>query len=161
MNLCFIFGKIFGQEKDDEVYDYMSSRRESRECSLQMLYTTDSCKIPVETVCDFFGENLPKIENYREFAVNLFKGVCDKKDAIDALIQQYAKNWELKRMAVVDRNIIRLAIYEIMATPNTPINVIINEAVEISKKYSTKDSSKFVNGILDKLKVIRAGNKFK
>lgn len=137
----------------------MSSRREARECSLQMLYTADTCKIPVETVCNFFDGNLPKVEVYRKFAVNLFKGVCGKKDDIDALIQQYAKNWQLERMAVVDRNIIRLAIYEIMATPDTPICVIIDEAVEISKKYSTRDSSRFVNGILDKLKVIRSKNK--
>ncbi|GHT46193.1 N utilization substance protein B [Endomicrobiia bacterium] len=133
----------------------MSSRREAREYSLQMLYTVDNCNASVNFVRNTFEENLPKANAYREFALSLFKGVCEKKDAIDALIKQYAKNWELERMAVVDRNIIRLAIYEIMATPDTPISVIINEAVEISKKYSTEDSSKFVNGILDKLKVIR------
>ncbi|GHT71443.1 N utilization substance protein B [Endomicrobiia bacterium] len=133
----------------------MSSRREAREYSLQMLYTIDNCNASVDFVRDAFEENLPKASAYREFTLSLFNGVCEKKDAIDTLIRQYAKNWELERMAVVDRNIIRLAIYEIMATPDTPISVIIDEAVEISKKYSTEDSSKFVNGILDKVKVIR------
>jgi N utilization substance protein B len=133
----------------------MSSRRQARECSLQMLYAVDNCNILADFALDVFYGNLPKANAYREFAVNLFNGVCEKKDAIDAFIKQYAKNWELERMAVVDRNIIRLATYEIMVTTDTPISVIIDEAVEISKKYSTKDSSKFINGILDKLKVIR------
>jgi transcription antitermination factor NusB len=139
----------------------MSSRREARECSLQMLYTFDSCKISVDSICEFFNENLPKVGVYREFAKDLFKGVCIEKGKIDSLIQKYAKNWVLERMAVVDRNIIRLAAYEIIATPDTPINVIIDEAIEIAKKYSTTDSGKFVNGILDKLKVIRVQENLK
>jgi N utilization substance protein B len=134
----------------------MGSRREARECSLQMLYLVDNCNASVDVVYDTFCDNLPKDEVYRDFAIGLFKGVCKKREEIDAVIKKYAKNWELERMAVVDRNIIRLAAYEIMATPATPINVVIDEAVEISKRYSTKDSSKFVNGILDKLKIIRA-----
>jgi N utilization substance protein B len=134
----------------------MGSRREARECSLQMLYLVDNCSASVDTVCDAFLDNLPKDKVYRDFALGLFKGVCNNMGKIDVLIKKSAKNWELDRMAVVDRNIIRLAAYEIMATPATPINVIIDEAVEISKRYSTKDSSKFVNGILDKLKAIRA-----
>ncbi|MDR0724290.1 MAG: transcription antitermination factor NusB [Endomicrobium sp.] len=136
----------------------MSSRREARECSLQMLYTVDTCNIPVETVLDFFNDSLPTVEVYRKFAEKLFRGVCQRRDEIDSLIKQHAKNWDLERMATVDRNIIRFAAYEILATPETPINVIINEAVEISKKYSTKDSSKFINGILDKLKIVRDNN---
>jgi N utilization substance protein B len=120
-----------------------------------MLYVVDSCNASIESIYDSFGAYFPKGEAYRMFAINLFKGVCNNKEDIDSLIRQYAKNWEIERMAVVDRNIIRLATYEIIATTNIPISVIINEAVEISKKYSTKDSSKFVNGILDKLKIVR------
>ena len=136
----------------------MSTRRQARECSLQMLYTADNCNMPVEAVSECFDEFLPKGESYRIFAVKIFKGVREKKDEIDALICKFAKNWEIERMAVVDRNIIRLAAYEIIDMPETPINVIIDEAVEISKKFSTKDSSKFVNGILDKLKAVRNTN---
>ena len=133
----------------------MSTRRQARECSLQMLYTVDNCNLPYEKVYECFDEYFPKGEAYKSFALEIFKGVCDKKNEIDALIERHAKNWEIKRMAAVDRNIIRLAAYEILDMPQTPINVIIDEAVEISKKYSTKDSSKFVNGILDKLKTVR------
>jgi N utilization substance protein B len=120
-----------------------------------MLYAVDNCSTPIEDIYNSFDEYFPKGEAYRIFAVDLFKGVCNRKEEIDFLIKQYAKNWELERMTVVDRNIIRLAAYEIMATPDTPISVIIDEAVEIAKRYSTRDSSKFVNGILDKLKIIR------
>jgi N utilization substance protein B len=133
----------------------MSTRRKSRECSLQMLYVVDNCNAPIESIYDSFDMYFPKGKSYRTFAINLFKGVYNNKEDIDSLIRQYAKNWEIERMAAVDRNIIRLATYEIMATTNIPISVIIDEAVEISKKYSTKDSSKFVNGILDKLKIVR------
>jgi N utilization substance protein B len=134
----------------------MGSRREARECSLQMLYLVDNCNVSVDSVYNAFENVMPKDEIYRDFAVRLFKGVCKKKEEIDALIEKYTKNWELDRMTVVDRNIIRLAAYEIIAIHTIPINVVIDEAVEISKRYSTKDSSKFVNGILDKLKIIRA-----
>ena len=88
---------------------------------------------------------------YREFSVKIFRGVCENQDKIDELIEKYADNWEISRMTVIDRNIMRLASYEILFMPKTPISVIIDEAVEISKMYSNKDSSKFVNGILDKL----------
>ena len=125
---------------------------------MQMLYTIDNCNMPVEAVYECFDEYFPQGEAYRVFAVNIFKGVCEKRNEIDALIGKFAKNWEIERMAAVDRNIIRLAAYEIIAMPETPINVIIDEAVEISKKFSTKDSSKFVNGILDKLKAARNTN---
>jgi N utilization substance protein B len=120
-----------------------------------MLYAVDNCNSPIESIYDSFAVYFPKGEAYRMFAISLFKGVCDNKEDIDSLIRQHAKNWEIERMATVDRNVIRLATYEIMATVNIPINVIIDEAIEISKKYSTKDSSKFVNGILDKLKIVR------
>ncbi|MDR2066537.1 MAG: transcription antitermination factor NusB [Endomicrobium sp.] len=133
----------------------MNSRRESRECSLKMLYIFDTCNIPVETVLDSFSQNLPTVTVYRDFAERLFRGVCQRMEEIDCLIKKYAKNWNLERMAAVDRNLIRLAVYEILDTPETPISVILDEAVEISKKYSAKDSSKFVNGILDKLKTVR------
>jgi N utilization substance protein B len=133
----------------------MSTRRQARECSLQMLYTMDNCSTSVESIYSSLDEYLPKNDLCRVFAVNLFKGVCTKKKEIDYLIKKFATNWEIKRMAVVDRNIIRLAAFEIIDTSDTPLKVIIDEAIEISKKYSTKNSSKFVNGILDKLKDTR------
>jgi transcription antitermination factor NusB len=139
----------------------MCTRRQARKCALQMLYAVDKCGMPADIIYSSFDEYLPKSENYRIFAISLFKGVCEKIKDLDATIKKYAKNWEIERMAAVDRNIIRIAAYEILATPDIPINVIIDEAVEISKKYSTEDSSKFVNGILDKLKIMRTSDEYK
>jgi N utilization substance protein B len=132
-----------------------TKRRQARVCSLQMLYAADSCKMSRDDIFEFFTPRLPHGENYKSFTLMIFEGVLKRRDQIDALIMQHAKNWEISRMAVVDRNIIRIAVFEFIEMPQTPINVIIDEAVEISKKYSTKDSSKFINGVLDKLKTAR------
>ena len=88
----------------------------------------------------------------RRFADPLIRGVLEHREAIDAHIKQHAKNWEFHRIATVDRNIMRLAIYEMLYREDIPPVVSINEAVDIAKKFSTQDSGKFVNGILDKVK---------
>ena len=88
----------------------------------------------------------------RLFADKLIRGVLEHRPELDARIKQHAENWDLHRMAVVDRNILRLAIYEMLHRDDIPPVVSINEAVDIAKKFSTQDSGKFVNGILDKIK---------
>jgi N utilization substance protein B len=88
----------------------------------------------------------------RLFAEPLIRGALDHRDEADALIKKHAQNWDLHRMAAVDRNILRLAIYEMLYRDDIPPVVSINEAVDIAKKFSTQDSGKFVNGILDKVK---------
>ena len=88
----------------------------------------------------------------RRFAAPLIRGTLEHRDAIDELIKRHAKNWEFHRIAAVDRNIMRLAIYEMLHREDIPPIVSINEAVDIAKKFSTQDSGKFVNGILDKIK---------
>jgi N utilization substance protein B len=88
----------------------------------------------------------------REFADGLIHGVVEHRPELDQRITQFAQNWDLKRMAVVDRNILRLAIYEMYFRQDIPPVVSINEAVDIAKKFSTADSGKFVNGILDRIK---------
>lgn len=88
----------------------------------------------------------------REFGEPLIRGVLERRDALDATIQRHVKNWSLHRIAAVDRNILRLAIYEIQHRLDVPPVVSIDEAVEIAKKFSTDDSGKFVNGILDQVK---------
>jgi len=133
----------------------MSTRREARECSLKMLYMFDNCAMQEKDIFKVFDEVLPKEVAYREFAVKIFRGVCQNQTIIDNLIEKYTDNWDIKRMSVIDRNIIRLACFEILYTKETPINVIIDEAVEIAKAYSNKDSSKFVNGVLDKIQIER------
>ena len=88
----------------------------------------------------------------REFADPLIRGVLEHRDEADEVIRKHAKNWELHRIAAVDRNVLRLAIYEMLHRDDIPPVVSINEAVDIAKKFSTQDSGKFVNGILDKVK---------
>jgi N utilization substance protein B len=88
----------------------------------------------------------------RLFAEKLVQGVLERRDALDEQIKKYAQNWDLHRMAVVDRNVLRLAIYEMMHRDDIPPVVSINEAVDIAKRFSTEESGKFVNGILDKIK---------
>jgi N utilization substance protein B len=88
----------------------------------------------------------------RLFADPLIRGAVEHRDESDELIRKYAKNWDIKRMAAVDRNILRLAIFEMLHRDDIPPVVSINEAVDIAKRFSTRDSGKFVNGILDKVK---------
>jgi transcription antitermination protein NusB len=133
----------------------MGLRRQAREAALQMLYLCDICDFEVAAMTTSFCKALDLNAPSLDFAEKLFQGTSENKETIDMLIVQYAQNWELNRMATIDRNILRLAAFELMNMPDTPINVIIDEAVEIAKKYSTNDSSKFVNGILDKIKIIR------
>ena len=88
----------------------------------------------------------------RLFADPLIKGTLEHRAEVDAIIQKHAKNWDISRMAVVDRNILRLAIFEMLHREDIPPVVSINEAVDIAKKFSTGDSGKFINGILDKVR---------
>lgn len=130
----------------------MGVRRQAREATLQMLYLCDNCDFSPEEAVYYLKTGLELQEIGFEFALQLFEGSWASKSKLDKLITDFAENWELDRMAAVDRNILRLAAFEITDMPGTPINVIIDEAVEIAKRYSTNDSGKFVNGILDKLK---------
>jgi len=88
----------------------------------------------------------------REFAEQLFTGVAARLDELDRLIQKHAKNWRLGRMAAVDRNVLRLAAYELLSGGKSPDSAIINEAIELARKFSTQDSAQFVNGILDSIR---------
>lgn len=129
----------------------MGARRQARELALQILYLQDLSKLPLEKAAGFvFRETSP--ESVRVFARHLAEGVSQHRQKIDQLLAKVAENWELERMAAVDRNILRVAALEILTELETPISVIINEAIEIAKSYSTEDSGKFVNGILDRLK---------
>ena len=159
----------------------MRKRREARERALQFLFQADmnppSTPAELSAAIDHFwdstrmntlmearghaamyGERLelpPATEEEaatRQFADALIRGVLENRPALDERIKKYAKNWDLHRMAVVDRNLMRLAIYEMLHREDIPPIVSINEAVDIAKKFSTGDSGKFVNGILDQIK---------
>jgi transcription antitermination factor NusB len=124
----------------------------ARECALKILYTMDITKDSAEDCIDAFWRNNEDVEaEPREFASSLVLGVSKNRAMIDKIISDYATNWELKRMAVIDRNILRFATYELLFMKDIPPKVSINEAIDIAKKYGDKDSGKFVNGILDKI----------
>ena len=127
----------------------MGARRKARELALQMLYQRDLSGNPPDMILSTFEDLQKSKPNTREFATRIFKGTVDNLPEIDAMIVQQADNWRIERMAVVDRNIIRMSIYEFMHENDTPKLVIIDEAIEIAKKFGTQKSSQFINGILD------------
>jgi len=130
----------------------MGARRKGREIALQLLFQMDITKEGVEeSFSTFFYERSyrPEIE---EFGKRLASGTHKYYKKIDEIIRQSLDNWRLSRIAVVDRNILRIAVYEFLFEPETPKKVIINEAIEIAKKYGSAESSQFINGVLDAIK---------
>jgi len=117
-----------------------------------MLYQHDVGKQVLETILDSFWEMNEQPEKVRAFATELFRGTISRIKEIDRLIQGHTKNWRLSRMAAVDRNVLRLAVFELLSDAKTPDTVVINEALEIAKKFSTNESAQFVNGVLDSIK---------
>ena len=130
----------------------MGKRRKSRELALQLLYQLDvqSESSPEPSLAEFWSRH-PVEGDVREFAEALVRGAKLHQTKIDELIEQYAENWELDRMAVVDRNILREGIFELLWVADVPPKVAINEALEVAKKFSTQESSRFINGILDRI----------
>lgn len=130
----------------------MRKRTKARECALQVLYQIDIAKIGfVDCLRDYWNVNNDVDRTIKDFTNTLVKGVSENMADIDKVISTYATNWNIDRMAVVDRNILRLASYELMFVKEIPPKVSINEAVDIAKKYGDKESGKFVNGILDRI----------
>jgi len=127
----------------------MGARRKARELALQMLFQHDMSGNEPDMIVTTFEDLQKSKPNTREFAVRIFRGTVDHLAGIDEMIQAQAENWRLSRMAVVDRNIIRMSVYEFLHESDTPKLVIIDEAVEIAKKFGTQKSSQFINGILD------------
>ena len=127
----------------------MGARRKARELALQMLFQHDMSGNAPDAILDTFEELQKSKPNTREFATKIFRGTVDHLSQIDDMIQAQADNWRLSRMAVVDRNIIRMCVYEFLHENDTPKLVIIDEGIEIAKKFGTQKSSQFINGILD------------
>lgn len=127
----------------------MGARRKARELALQMLFQHDLSGNAPDTILSTFEDLQKSKPNTREFATKIFRGTVDNLTKIDDMIQAQADNWRLSRMAVVDRNIIRMSVYEFLHETDTPKLVIIDEAIEIAKKFGTQKSSQFINGILD------------
>ena len=129
----------------------MGVKRRSRELALQMLFQMDMGTVQLKDLEDNFLPQASAPEVAKAMSLQMVRATWDKLADIDKRLRGLAENWDLARMAAVDRNILRLAAYEILYEREVPKSVAINEAIEIVKRFSTDDSSKFVNGILDKL----------
>jgi len=128
----------------------MGHRRKAREYALQMLYQYDVSHESHNLIEGFWtGKEIT--DDVREFANNIVEGVIKNIPLIDNNINQSAKNWSIDRMAVVDRNILRMATYELLFINDIPVKVTINEAIEIAKRFGGDESGSFVNGILDRI----------
>jgi transcription antitermination protein NusB len=132
----------------------MGTRRKSRESALQMLFAADMAKTPENILTNSFWNHLGETgidEPTRAFANKLVTGTLENQKLIDKRIKSRAEHWRIERMAIVDRNVLRLAVYEFLFE-ETPHTVIINEALEIARRFSTYEATQFINGILDAVK---------
>jgi N utilization substance protein B len=128
----------------------MGTRRKSRELLLQMLFQADLGKQSFDEVRrTFWAERGTVDEDSRGFADDLFRVATDRSGEIDKLIEKHAEHWRMERMAAVDRNLLRGSVAEFIGYPTTPKPVVINEALEIARKFSTPESVQFINGVLD------------
>jgi len=128
----------------------MGTRRKSRELAMQMLFQGDLGKQkPEEVESLFWGSREDVDDETKGFADDIHRVATQREDEVDALIQKHAQNWRLERMPVVDRNLLRAAIAEMLGYPKTPTAVIINETLEIARRYAAPESINFLNGVLD------------
>lgn len=130
----------------------MATRRDGREWALQIIFSMDlNTRSDLDEVfAYFFKVHAESDEQTREFTESIVKGVIESRLKIDAKIEEYAEHWKLDRMGVVDRNVLRIAIYELMFCKDIPAAVVLNEAIDLAKYFSNSDSGRFVNGILDR-----------
>jgi N utilization substance protein B len=130
----------------------VGKRRKARELALQLLYELDlQGDDAVPHFADFWRQHLADSE-VRAFTEELVRGTRDNRAKIDDLITHYTEHWSLERMAVVDRNLLRQAIFELLWHQDVPPKVAINEALDVAKKFSTQESSRFINGVLDRIR---------
>ncbi len=127
----------------------MPLRRKAREYALQMLFQWEMSPQEPARIETGFWKSARAEPHTRRFANQLFEGAVAEAGVIDELLGKYAQNWRLDRMSAIDRNILRLAVHELRSTPDTPPKVVINEALELAKTFSSPEAVPFINGILD------------
>ena len=127
----------------------MGTRRQSRELALQLLYQCEHSSVDLETMQEDFESWQRADDGVRRFADQLLRGTLDNREEIDHYLEKQTAHWKLERLAAVDRNILRLAMYELIYSEETPPAVVIDEAIEIAKKFGAEESAGFVNGVLD------------
>jgi N utilization substance protein B len=130
----------------------MGKRTKARECALQMLYQWDMTREPMDRVAGLFWQVRSSTEETRAMAERLARGAQAQTAALDEEIARASENWRFERIAAIDKNILRLAVYELMREPATPSSVVIDEAVELAKRFGEGGSPPFVNGVLDAIK---------
>lgn len=136
---------------------FMGVRRRARECALQMLFQYDVAQPTVPYLLRTYWEELTEVkptqkDDVQDFANRIVTGVLDNLTDIDLRISRRTENWRISRMAVVDRNVLRMAVFEFLHESDTPRTVIINEALEIARRFSTFEATQFINGVLDAIK---------
>jgi N utilization substance protein B len=129
----------------------MGTRRKAREVALQVLFQIDVSQVDVDEAVELFWSNFEAPENVREFSTHLIKGTHSQLIEIDELIKSCSENWSLDRMSKVDKNILRLAVFELVYCDDIPPKVTLNEAIDLGKYYGSENSGSFINGILDAL----------
>ena len=128
----------------------MGTRRKSRELAMQMLFQGDLGKQTPDEVRALFWPSRDDVDaETRGFAEELYRVATERRAEIDALIETHAENWRLERMAVVDRNLLRASVAELLGYPKTPSAIVINESLEIARRYAAPESVQFLNGVLD------------
>jgi N utilization substance protein B len=128
----------------------VGTRRKSRELAMQMLFQGDLGKHTPEQVSKLFWASVEDVDlETRTFAEDIYRVATTRNEEIDKLIEAHAQNWRIERMAVVDRNLLRTAVAEMLGFPNTPAAIIINESLDIGRRYAAPESVSFLNGVLD------------
>lgn len=136
----------------------MGTRRKARELAMQALFYMDMRSDFSEETFGRFCANFAPKPDVRPFFLRLVRGVLRSQTELDALIERFSENWSLGRMSGVDRNVMRIAVYEMVCCPDIPAKVSINEAVDIGKKFGTEESGAFINGIVDSIRAkVEAG----
>lgn len=136
----------------------MGIRRKGREAAFQLLYQLELAGMSYREAVDEFWSQMGVPHQARDFALLLVVGFMDNKEKIDDMISSHSHHWKMHRMNSVDKSVLRIGVYELIFCKDTPTKVIINEAIEIGKKFGAKESGSFINGILDKIsKEIRSG----
>lgn len=127
----------------------MGHRRKGRELALQILYQMEMKGCEPKGIFDLYWKEVEAPADIREFASSLVEGAYRNRKEVDEMIERHSTHWRLPRMAVVDRNILRLSVYELLYLHDIPKSVVLNEAIEIAKRFGTEDSGAFINGLLD------------
>ena len=131
----------------------MGTRRRARELAMQALFYMDAIQNASPQVLERFCENFTPSQKARPFFMKLVNGVLESRPQIDALIERFSKNWRVHRMTCVDRNVLRVAVFEMLFCPDIPPKVSINEAIDVGKKFGTEESGAFINGIIDSIRI--------